>query len=601
MSRKFWKPLLAVPSLLGATIAVSAIAATSVAANAAETATVSVSSVEAAEPVVEASAAPVETTTIADATIANAAPAPTQSATTASAQENEATADLAATGIAGQVTSVSQLSDVQPTDWAFQALQSLVERYGCIVGYPDRTYRGNRALTRYEFAAGLNACMDRINELIAAGTADLVKKEDLLAVQKLQEEFAAELATLRGRVDAVEARTATLEKQQFSTTTKLVGEAIFTIADTFGDSATRTGNGTLIPGTTENDNTETIFADRVRLNLDSSFTGKDQLRIRLQARNITPFSGAAFTGTNETRLGFDGNNSNSLEVSKVFYRFALSNNFRLQVDAVGNEFYNGLVSTLSPFTSSGNGALSRFGRFSPIYRSNANGAGFTFEYKFSDFLALQGGYIADTLSNDPTPTNGLFNGAYTALGQVVLKPSRALEVALTYARSYYPGNEVNITSSTGSGYASNPFASSAAIRRATSSDAFGVQAQFRLSPKFIVGGWFGYTKAYQAGNANEADVLNGSVFLAFPDLGKKGNLGGIIVGIPPKVTGNDFIAANGLRRIDDDTTYHVEALYRYRVTNNIAITPGVIVIFNPEGNNDNATQYVGVIRTTFSF
>ncbi|HEY9301337.1 MAG TPA: iron uptake porin, partial [Phormidium sp.] len=56
-----------------------------------------------------------------------------------------------------QVTSVSQLSDVQPTDWAFQALQSLVERYGCIEGYPDRTYRGNRAITRYEFAAGLNA------------------------------------------------------------------------------------------------------------------------------------------------------------------------------------------------------------------------------------------------------------------------------------------------------------------------------------------------------------------------------------------------------------------------------------------------------------
>jgi len=52
----------------------------------------------------------------------------------------------------GQVTSVSQFSDVQPTDWAFQALQSLVERYGCIAGYPNGTYRGNRALTRYEFA-----------------------------------------------------------------------------------------------------------------------------------------------------------------------------------------------------------------------------------------------------------------------------------------------------------------------------------------------------------------------------------------------------------------------------------------------------------------
>jgi hypothetical protein len=63
---------------------------------------------------------------------------------------------------AGQLTSVSQLSDVRPTDWAFQALQNLVERYGCIAGYPDGTFRGNRALTRYEFAAGLNACLDQI-------------------------------------------------------------------------------------------------------------------------------------------------------------------------------------------------------------------------------------------------------------------------------------------------------------------------------------------------------------------------------------------------------------------------------------------------------
>jgi len=78
-------------------------------------------------------------------------------------------------------------------------LQSLVERYGCIAGYPDSTYRGNRALTRYEFAAGLNACLDRVNELIAAATSEVVTREDLATLQRLQEEFAAELATLRGR------------------------------------------------------------------------------------------------------------------------------------------------------------------------------------------------------------------------------------------------------------------------------------------------------------------------------------------------------------------------------------------------------------------
>ena len=168
-----------------------------------------------------------------------------------------------------QVTSVSQLSDVKPTDWAFQALQSLVERYGCIAGYPDKTYRGNRAMTRYEFAAGLNACMDRVNDLIAASTADMVKKEDLATLRKLQEQFAAELATLRGRVDALEAKTATLEKQQFSTTTKLAGEVIFALTQEF---SRNTGN-------------QVAFQDRVRLSLNTSFTGKDLLITRLAAGN----------------------------------------------------------------------------------------------------------------------------------------------------------------------------------------------------------------------------------------------------------------------------------------------------------------------------
>jgi hypothetical protein len=62
-----------------------------------------------------------------------------------------------------QVNSVFQLRDVSPSDWAFDALRNLVEKYNCIVGYPDGTFRGNRPLSRYEFAAGLNACMQQIS------------------------------------------------------------------------------------------------------------------------------------------------------------------------------------------------------------------------------------------------------------------------------------------------------------------------------------------------------------------------------------------------------------------------------------------------------
>ena len=168
------------------------------------------------------------------------------------------------------VTSVSQLSDVQPTDWAFQALQSLVERYGCIAGYPDGTFRGNRAATRYEMAAALNACLDNISDKFAT-------KEDLEAVKALQEEFQAELATLRGRVDGLEARTATLEAQQFSTTTKLNGEVIMALSG-FLD-----GNNQVPAGTDRVSRPR--FTGRARLNFLTSFSGKDLLYTRLQASN----------------------------------------------------------------------------------------------------------------------------------------------------------------------------------------------------------------------------------------------------------------------------------------------------------------------------
>ena len=122
---------------------------------------------------------------------------------------------------------------MKPTDWAYQALQSLFERYGCIVGYADKTYRGNRAVTRYEFATGLNTCLDKIQEFIAAATVDFIKREDLAVMKRLQEEFVVELASLRGRVETLEVRTATLEKQQFSTTTKLSGQIFMNLTGAF--------------------------------------------------------------------------------------------------------------------------------------------------------------------------------------------------------------------------------------------------------------------------------------------------------------------------------------------------------------------------------
>lgn len=66
------------------------------------------------------------------------------------------------TQLLDQVTSINQFRDVSPSEWSFEALKNLVDNYGCIVGYPDRTFRGDRPLTRNEFAAGLSACLTQL-------------------------------------------------------------------------------------------------------------------------------------------------------------------------------------------------------------------------------------------------------------------------------------------------------------------------------------------------------------------------------------------------------------------------------------------------------
>ncbi|BAZ21570.1 carbohydrate-selective porin OprB [Kalymmatonema gypsitolerans NIES-4073] len=529
----------------------------------------------------------------------------------------------------GQVTSVSQFSDVQPTDWAFQALQSLVERYGCIAGYPNGTYRGNRALTRYEFAAGLNACLNRVNELVATATTDFVRKEDLSTLQRLQEEFFVELTTLRGRVDTLEARTAELEANQFSTTTKLTGEVILAISDVFGnDRAFPYGfdrdsfNGVNLANQTEVVNRiaaltgfntaqaqalvnsygagnfanlnrdiagNTIFADRVRLNFDASFFGSDRLRVRLQARNITPYS-IGTTGTNMTRFEFDGDEGNDIRIDDLYYQFDLGNTVRVNITAAQTEFLDSIYS-FNP-TLSRTGSISRYGQLSPIYRIADSSAGVTLTFGPNSPISASVGFLAPQAEN-PNLGRGLIKGSFAALGQIAFRPSDSFHIGLTYVHSYF-NNEggVNLLSSTGSFNANRPFGNFA-----TTANNYGIEALFRPSSKFDISGWVGYTTAQaEAGpfEGSNADIFYWAGSMALRDLGSKGNILGVVFGQPPKVTSSDVIK-------DPNTSYHLEVLYRLRINDNINITPSLLVIFNPEHNNNNDTIYVGTLSTSFTF
>jgi Carbohydrate-selective porin, OprB family/S-layer homology domain len=493
-----------------------------------------------------------------------------------------------------QVTSVSQLSDVQPTDWAFQALQSLVERYGCIAGYPNATYRGNRAMTRYEFAAGLNACLERVNELIATATGDLVRKEDLEGLRRLQEEFATELATLRGRVDALEAKTSELEANQFSTTTKLQGQVVAVFSDVL--------SGENVSGVNPQNDNNTTFGARARIELVSSFTGKDTLLTRIQTNNIL----GPDIGTSEGSLFFAGEDGNmNAAIDALFYKFPLGE--QTEVIAIANAgAADDLTSTINLFDGDGAfGAISTFGTRNSIYYQ-MDGAGLGINQNFGDSLALSLGYLAGE-SNNPEAKSGLFDGAYGAMAQLTFQPSDRFKIGLTYINSYK--QELG----TGS-FRANPISALSTVDFDLdgeedgldvpfSSNSYGLQASLGISEKFVLGGWVGYTNSRNVStkgglvDRGSLDIWNWAVTLGFPDLGKKGNLAGIIFGMEPRVTSSSI---DGYDK-DRDTSYHIEAFYQYQVSDNISITPGVIWLTAPDHNSNNDDVVIGALRTTFSF
>ena len=519
---------------------------------------------------------------------------------------------LSDTGSIEAVTSVSQLSDVKPTDWAFQALQSLVERYGCIAGYPDKTYRGNRAMTRYEFAAGLNACMDRVNDLIAASTADMVKKEDLETLRKLQEQFAAELATLRGRVDGLESKVAILEKQQFSTTTKLSGEAIFSLATAYG------GN---------KGDANVAFNNRVRLNLTTSFTGKDMLITGLQAYNFSGNNLATTTGladpvlgsSSNLRLGYEAQfpnvdpttlssrgGNNQVELYKLLYIFPVSNKLTAFVGTKAD--VSDAFPAILPFAGEGTEGISRFSTLPAAQRISggtsqfglASAAGLI--YNISDKIDLRAlyGTLSANLTNNAgfpgTPLGaGLFNGSYVAAAQLTVKPSKALDIGINYAYSYH---QINIL---GAGLGSSDIGAvnigAGSLIEPIKMNTFGISAAYRLNPSVTLAA--SYTQVFtDLIRVNAGTNFNSwLVGVHFKDVLSKGNTAGLIFGQPLSRSSVSGLAV----RPENATPYHLEGYFNYRLNDKISITPGVFMIFNPEGVSSNRTAIVPVIRTTFSF
>jgi Carbohydrate-selective porin, OprB family len=542
---------------------------------------------------------------------------------------------VSTTATAEQIEEATQASEIKPSDWAYQTLQALGTKYSC-----GSTPTGNKILSREEFATSLNGCVQSIEQLVARRKPrraikkrrppmpqmvappeaapevvspppeptpapivappepqieqeEVVSQQDLDRLKGLVQSFSAELQGVDARLQAVDDKLTALRAQSFSTTTKLNGEGIFTLSGYGGR-----GNGIGTNGSTGN-----IFGDRVRLNFDTSFTGKDLLRTRLQSQNITNFN-AGVTGTNMTRLGYDGGDavggtfSNSTAVSLLKYNFPISANTKIITEVVGAEFNDEFYNFNPVLEAGGIGAVSRFGRFNPVYRLSNNGANFGVDHKFSNELGLALSYAAPNVNSASNPSQGagIFNGSNAFFGQLRITPTEALNLGLVYARSYHT-NGANLSGGTGSAVADNPFGGVA-----TSANHYSFLATYKLSPGFVVSGWAGFTEATRENAAGgNASMNNYAVSLAFPDFGQKGNALAFVVGIPPKLNTRNATGLGTAVGANPDTSYHIEALYRVKLSDNLSITPGLILITNPEHNAINPTEYVGTVRSTFRF
>ena len=477
-----------------------------------------------------------------------------------------------------QINSIEQLQDIQPTDWSYQALKDLIERYGCISGFTNNTYRGEQTISRAEFAAGLNTCLNKL-ETVIINTE--VPQADVDTVLRLMQEYQSDLAILQGKTDGSQARLLDLEATQFSTTTKLQGEAIF-------------GLGSLLSG---NENDNTVLGSRLRLDLASSFQGDDLLFTRLSSSSFPGF--AEEVNTFQGDLAFAEPEDDNLRLDMLHYSGNIGDRLNFIVGATGLEA-DDIAPTISFLDGDGgSGAISTFGTRNPLYYPPGD-AGLGVSHRPFDLLEISAGYLAFP-TNKSTPGNGLFDGSYSALGQITVAPVKNLSFAATYVHSY---NQSDTETGTDRANLQSRTAELFGSEVSTVSNSYGLEVSWSIGDRFVLGGRGGVSNVSNLDTLNQQidrgtqDIWNWAATLAIPDLGKEGSLAGVVIGSEPKVT--DSTIENIAK--DSEQSLHLEAFYQYQLNDNVAITPGLVWITEPDSGIEKTEDLViGTVRTRFSF
>jgi len=472
-------------------------------------------------------------------------------AATAAELNMKGVSDYSASG--QEVQSISQFSDVYPTDWAYQALIELADRHNCNAANPAGS------MTRYEAAALLNACL---------GNAPQANAEE----RRLLNEFAPELAVIKGRADALEVSASEFEAGMFSTTTSVSGTTSFVLG-----SADEADYG---------QEEGTVFLYDTKINVDTSFNGDDLLKTTIRAGNFTDSD--PFGASGRAALEIAHNNEN-LSVHRSYYQFPYGDNLTVTVGPkVRQDDMLGVWPSDYPSDAILD-ILTYAGANAAYSLTTGAGAGVTWaQDSFSGSLVYVGEEGADANAN--TGGIGTHGGSEDITGQLAWVGDD-----FTLAAVYTNADGGRITSAA-SNDAYNAYGLSGVYQPSWGSS----WAPSSISAGY---GWKNVEKAdddgpddHQTTADDVEDSTTWTIGLLWDDAFFDGNTLGFAIG-----TG-ETNAWGG--HIDDkyyDDPLAWEVFYQIAVSDNITVTPA---LFGVGGNNselETDTVTGALVKTTFSF
>ena len=440
--------------------------------------------------------------------------------------------------------------NIEPGDFIHQSINDLASSRGCSVDITDRS------ISRFEAATIVNSCLGNVAEVTTIE-------------RSLIDEFSSELALIRGRIDGIEARLNEFEAGTFSSTTTLDGKAVFAVGAVDGNLDL---NDT---STTFSVQSEAVTAAMVyQMNLNTSFTGDDNLYVRLKATNgWDNFSSKPGTYHNEA-----GGGSGGLSVDKMWYTFPIAEKWEATVGPKIENYYM-LAATPSVYKPKVLKAFRFGGHGAAFGASTSVGAGvkYTGDNGFASSLTVN--------SKGATGTNGF----------LTKEDENKVNAMFAYTQDNYHVS-ATYTSQNNGWDAWHYYSTDQIDGGTTDTDGWALRGWWRpddvgtIVPSVSVG----YDTMTMTGqSAGYTDASGYSVGLNWSEIFQASDTVGIAFGQPIKGTEN----SNGTEDIDP---FLWEAYYSFKPNDSIEITPGVF------GGSDvradtNDDIFGAVLTTTFRF